>query len=521
MYQQLVGEGQELFDRCFPFWLAMEAFYPRDKLNKSEQERLRLMIAWANNSTTVLEEIKCLVVLHASSQHPRLQMLPFLRGGELLAGFAEQVLSQLEELNYKYSLTEEAGDLSKQDAAFVLGLSLSQIHECIKTGLFKHISDPTAYVQRIALCDVVHLLVALQAPRVHLGKDKVQLTNHSMAVLAKGILAGRFISMGYDLDKGLSCLRITDTKTLEVLNTDWLNIGQVSTVLGIHQEIIRSFIRNGWLRANCPVAVKSRCLLVHTDTLEQFQAKFVTAGELGRSIQANVTNYAEKLRSIGVSPVGGPGIDGSLVYLFYRADLSGVDLLSLKNLERYETRAGRKKANSAVKKETGVLLKEAAIQLRISPQKISPLIKKGILKRELSFSRNIRVTEESLSALLQLVLSPSMSSLEKVASDIGYTEHRFRCVFIRTGLVELIDLMYWQLVSEAAVNYVVEFVKTWVTASEAGVFFNMHRSYLPNLERQGLIKSSRFGSGKIVKFYSRQDLFDLEKAMKYEANIAL
>ncbi|MFC7422118.1 TniQ family protein [Iodobacter arcticus] len=517
LYQQLIGKDFALLDRCFSFWLTMKAFDLWDDSVENEQGRLRLMIAWGYEHRIVYKEIKRLVILQTPQQHPRHQLLPFLKKGALLAGFARQVLSGLGPVTYQYCLTEKSGYLSKQDAALVLGLSVVQMNECIKEGLLTPRRQKLSRSCEIALCDVLNFLGKLQAPTVYLGKHKVRSSNQSIAVLAKGILNGNLISAGYDLDKGLSYLRIAESSLSKELSTQSLNVGQASAILGIHQEILRSFVKKGWLIGESHVVDGSRRLLIHAERLEQFQAEFVTAGELGRSIQTNITNYAEKLRSIGVIPIAGPAIDGSLVYLFRRADLVGVDLLSLRNLAHYETRAGRKKANSEVKK-SGILLTEAAIQLRISPQQTSSLIRKGILIREAGLSREIRVTEESLLSLLHIILSPCMTTLAEAAAAIGYTEHRFRHVFIRTGFVKLVDLPFWKLVSEAAVDFVVDFVKTWVTASEAGQLFNMHRSYLPNLEVQGLIKSFYLGSGPLVSFYNRQDLLNLENTIKSRFN---
>jgi hypothetical protein len=95
LYQQLIGKEFALLDRCFSFWLTMKAFDFWDESVENEQRRLRLMIAWGDEPGLVYKEIKRLVILQTPQQHPRLQLLPFLKNGALLAGFARQVLSGL------------------------------------------------------------------------------------------------------------------------------------------------------------------------------------------------------------------------------------------------------------------------------------------------------------------------------------------------------------------------------------------------------------------------------------------
>lgn len=287
--------------------------------------------------------------------------------------------------------------------------------------------------------------------------------------------------------------------------------------MDVHTEVVRSLVKTGWLAGAINVEDGHRRLVIQSDELESFNAKYVTAGALARSIKLNPTNFAEKLTHMGILAVAGPRIDGTLVYLFRRADITGVDLLALKDLRGYATRTGRRPHGQEEPKLPGVALTDAAKFLQISEQLTSALIQKGLLDEELTLSREVRVTEQSLANVSEKVFSTQFMSVAAAAELVGYSEHQFRVYFIETGAVKLFDLYAWQFVHESDLSFLFYIRDNCLTAAEAGKMLGMHRSFLPNYERTLKIKSHIIGTKRKIKFYERSCVERLAK----EINIQL
>ncbi|KMN48962.1 hypothetical protein VL16_15770 [Chromobacterium violaceum] len=151
-------------------------------------------------------------------------------------------------------------------------------------------------------------------------------------------------------------------------------------------------------------------------------------------------------------------------------------------------------------------MNNAAKRLQISVQQASTLLLHGILSVEPTISREVRVTETSLSHLFGMITSPSLVTVEKAAELCGYTEHLFQVYFIETEVVSVFDLRVWRLVRLEDLSTPLELKKSFLSAAEAGAMFDMHRSFLPNLERRGEIRPHVIGKKRKVKFYSRESI---------------
>lgn len=226
-----------------------------------------------------------------------------------------------------------------------------------------------------------------------------------------------------------------------------------------------------------------------------------------------MTNFAEKLESIGVSPIAGPRIDGTLVYLFRRKDIVGVDLLSLNDMSGYSTRTGRPPSNLKRHPLPGVYIKDASRILEISIQKVIVLIRNGVLNKIKDNSREVRVTEDSFSNLLELLSSSEYLNIQEAADRLGSDPDDFRIHYIETGIVKILDLKLWKLIHIKDILIVKVTMQHSITAREAGKILGMHRSFLPNLERTGLIKPYYGGTKRKVKFYNREDVLHLAKKL--------
>lgn len=522
LYDQLKSVAAQLLKGCFEFWLALEAFDGQNNDSEAEQWRLRVMIAWCYDHDASREEIKRITLARASRRHPRVQFLPFLKRKGALTGFARQVLARLGSIPPINHPPAQNEWMSVQDAGYVLGVNSQQLNEFFEKGVLTRQVGRDHNDNRVAIDEVEKLLevfqVAEECPE-ELAGHHWRPPNRSLINLIEDIRQGRAVSAGYDLEKGLNYLRIRQRPILSFSGE--LKIGEVSLRLGVHPEVVRSFIKKGWLSAISAVIAGHRMAVVSVNEVERFDSEYVTAGALARSMRLNTTTMTEKLENLGVSPVAGPRLDGMLVYLFRRSDLVDIDLSSLQGLRVYETRAGRRPLTNLVPAEPGVLLTDAATRLQISTQQTAGLLQHGILVEEPTLSRGVRVTEASLTALLGVVFSPACMLISEAAALVGYTEHQFRVYFIETEVVPVVDLYIWRFVHENDL-VVPKWIKdSFLSASEAGEALGMHRSFFPNLERQGEISPHVIGTKRKVKFYSRVSILQVAIKLGLRFNINL
>ncbi|AUH51289.1 hypothetical protein CXB49_10925 [Chromobacterium sp. ATCC 53434] len=506
LYEHIRNQSQQLLDECFALWRALEIFDGLGDATDAVLWRLRLMISWCEDRDVCREEIKRFVLERAPQQHPRVQLLPLLKQRGALASFARQVLSSLKRIPPVNHRSTSQTLMSIQDATYALGVNIQQIREFLDKGILTKQPGNDSNDFSVTVQEVEHLLEALQFTTPPLEQYIWRAANQSLADLIIDIRNGRTISAGYDLEKGLNYIRILDRPVISPSSGGELDLWEASRALDVYPEVVRSLVKKGWLAGVSKVVAGHRKLVIDGDEIERFNNQYTTAGTLARSIRHSSTNFAEKLECLGASPIAGPRLDGTLVYLFRRTDLVDVDLLAIKALSGYESRTGRHPHGRAIQTEPGIPLIVAAKRLRISVQQAAKLMQHGMLDEEQTNTRNVCVTESSLCKLLEIVFSPEIFSIKEAAKISGYDDHAFQVYFIETGLVEIIDLHVWKFIPEKALKIVESIKKSFLTASEAGQLFGMHRSFLPNLERKGEIYPLIFGSKRKIKFYSKESI---------------
>lgn len=513
LHVQLARKSTSRLLECFEFWLALQAFDGQTSTPEQEQWRLRVMIAWIYGHDISHQEVKRITINNTVTHHPRVQLLPFMRKSKKLLKFAYQILSNVEKPE---SINKAATEryVSVSDACHILGINNHQLKTFIGKGLLKSRPQGKKSSSCFLVSDLEKLLIALQEDgNNHLG-SAVHLWNpptRKLVDLVLDILEGRAASAGYDLDKGLNHLSIRSFANPP--SPKDLNIVDTAKRLGIHPEIVRSLIKKNWLSATSTVISGHRMTVVTHREVERFNSEYVSAGKLARSMGLSITTLSAKLENLGASPIAGPRIDGTMVYIFKKSTIDKIDLSLLRNLKTYETKAGRRKKFSPCLEEHGVTLSEAALQLNITTQQAARLVQKGILTREASIDRIVKVTEESLTALITLITSPDNEPIDRVAATLGYTTHLFRIYFIETGFAATKDLYFWHLIHKNESKKIKMLNQHFLSTKTASEIIGMHYSFLPNLERRGEIQSYSIGTIRKVKFYRRECIYKV--AQKY------
>ncbi|MEO2219643.1 hypothetical protein ABGV49_21530 [Chromobacterium vaccinii] len=288
---------------------------------------------------------------------------------------------------------------------------------------------------------------------------------------------------------------------------NWLTIPEVATKLGIHPVVAWSMIKHETFPAKQKIIGRSKKNVVHIRDIEAFNANFVTAGQLARSIGASQLTFAHKLMHVGVKPIAGPTIDGMMVYLFKRTDLQCVDLIALKSLNKFKAPPGRRHKGVKDGAPSGILLSEVTKLLGLENiQQTLMLIRKGILEKESSVGRNVRITKASLEGLTQSLADPALVPISQAVNIVETSETILYLQWVHTGALKVLDFVCWRFVHKDDLERVLELQKNYYTASQAGKFLNVHRSHVPNIERKGLIKALVLQGDRRLRLYLRKDV---------------
>ncbi|WP_426339735.1 hypothetical protein ACN9MZ_26140 [Pseudoduganella sp. S-14] len=243
------------------------------------------------------------------------------------------------------------------------------------------------------------------------------------------------------------------------------------------------------------------------EVIKDFDAAFVLVGPLAKLWGVNPTNLKEKLQSIGIHPVAGPGIDGVLTSLFRREDVRSLDPQTIIDIVDYPTKTGRRPDRERLRMTPARFLSSNDVSaiLQISELRVATLVRKGILSK-VPNSRPSRIERDSVARLQRLLASPDWTRLDDAAERVGCSVTVFRNTWVKSGVVRVRDLGPWKIVRTREVLHVLDLQSEYVTASQAGKSLGTHRSHVRNLERGGRIESVEVGDSPTLKLYRRKDV---------------
>jgi hypothetical protein len=500
-------------------FLALELIDGGDDSPKMSHKRLSAVFEWMarKNVHPYLLEI---VEQNSGKTHPRIQLLPLLKSSYAeLKGLAGALLSVwMPRIPTK---TDPTGRwMQIQEAELSLGISRFQFKKFIALGLVGMNDGHPITPRRISFDVINRMLYSLQSISAPPRSSEGRRPTCSVAKMVLDIFAGSRIGAGYDVDKGMISLRLLVQDQAEgesVVEENWLDMRQISSLLGTYPEAVRFLVNKGRLPGKHQILLGRKKFVASRSTVEDFSRSYIYAGVYARQIKMNPTNLAEKLMALGIEPVSGPKVDGALVYLFRRDDVAQFDVETLRTLKGYETKTGRKsevRANAERELRKKLRLPEvltavqAAEKLEIKPYQIRTLIEKGLLDEIERKKRMVCVTLQSVEKLYVNLNRKDMVPVEDAAAQFNLSKKAFETLWIKRGILKVEDLGLWRRIEVKDLQELSCQLEGRVTASEAGQLISMHRSHLPNMERRGEIKSQLVGDKRVVRLYER---FDLEK----------
>jgi hypothetical protein len=460
------------------FWEALARFDGLGNAPQAAFDRLALATYWFGGSPLAVDQVANQLARQEVA-YPRAALLPFLTAEQPLVDFAEKVLERLPPLpGRKYSYGESTpAALTKREACAVLGISSAELLTLIRTE------------------QLIWPGEGGRQPKIPFSQIESYLERHQR---------------GDDLPRRYG------NGNEQVSDESWLDVKTMALRWQVHPEVVRSLISAEWLPGRNRTVNRCRKMMVSQDEVCAFEGQFALIGTLAREWGVNSTNLGEKLKSLGIKAVGGPGIDRVLTSVFKRADIASVDTQALQAIEHYPTRTGRKRKGepqNAAKRE-GIATSEVAELLGINTQQVAVLLRRGVLQRTAQLYRPTRVDRGSYWKLSRTLQRDDLLSIEAAAEQLGVGVPWFRSNWVITGIIKVIDLGIWRFVTRDEVEMVKQLRGKYFTATEAGNALGMHRTHMLNLEKQGLVEPLRFGKNKQLRLYERDTVRNLVRQQR-------
>ena len=238
---------------------------------------------------------------------------------------------------------------------------------------------------------------------------------------------------------------------------DGISRHEAAIRLGTSVESVRRAIKLKFLQATKGAPWSAVQWVICERSLREFEEKYVFASAIARRHGAAVTTVSSRLRSAGLQPISGPGIDGGSSFLFMRGDVERIDL-HLVLTQPYRSPAGRKRrVDSDLSKPVGLLSStEVATELCVSVRQLRDIVQQGWIGPVAIISQRRAFSPEAVLAL-QNRLREDFLPLVDAAQRLGQTKAQFqktwistnvmRCYpFARTVLIQRVDLERAELI---------------------------------------------------------------------------
>ncbi len=457
-------DSNEFFKHFTAYWLAILSFSKLDNSIDIEVA-LEMTYEYFNAPTESVDRLSTLVNHRIKLAHPRIQLLPFLKYSRFFKNYAALVEAKC----HVYTPSNEGCtiDITRAELKLVLGITHKTLghwidQDFLKLGESQHYygSIPSHFIEEFLTISQYEPL--LQKPRMR--------------------------------------------KTLS--SPKQLDLKEIAQQLNIHYETARKLTNMGWFDLdqlfNDAKAAKGYSFI----KLENFQNEYILASTLAKKLDLNPTNFVEKLASIGITPIHGPHIDATPINIYLKRSVNHLRDYDFDEITQYPTRTGRPKKDATLleKKQDFFSLNEAAEHLNISPNKVSVLIKKGILIKDVNYPLSIRIPKVSVLKLKHKLLSENSISTEQAARLLNCSVNWLGEYWCKSGFLTVENLVYWKLVQQKDVEEVLKLKESYMTGAEASKLLGMPHSHITNLHTQGLIQPIYLGTGTPIRLFKRSDV---------------
>lgn len=330
--------------------------------------------------------------------------------------------------------------------------------------------------------------------RQSLGHLRGAQNRKSLAWLIQQIRQGQIKNHHYAMADGIGGLFCEITPINQDLQDVEWTVDRVANRLQVNTESVRKLISLKFLIATRGGAGSAVRWAVCPQSLERFNQTYVFASSLAAERRAPIRTLASRLRSAGISPVSGPGIDDGTTYLFNRRDVSEIDLGAVLS-EPYQSPAGRKKTVNTAADPKLVSGEVVAATLHVTFRQLREVVAKGWIQPVGPKNRRQQFHLQDIH-VLQKTLASDYLAIRNAAEELGQTIAQFQKTWVDTGLIKIRRFANRRLASKVDLTHAKEIWRESATGSAIGNALGRGRWMCPNLSKMGCITAeSRLGTG--------------------------
>lgn len=466
--------------------------------------------------------LKIHVERRANYLHPRLILLPFLRENALV-DIANRVLRE----SRRIPIAEEpmqpiGGALSQRDTMTALGNRETKVpsgfflHDLLQTAPLTRRQGAGLFQEGItrASCDLI-LRKLWRSPAHQTEETRARPPVMSFIDFMIHLINNPRDCAGYDLAGGLYSLRMngqrlkpTRLKSVEFERTEFSTLDATANALGIDKYLVPSLATRGWLKMIID-PVNPPAKMICNASIKKFNSNYICSPKLARDHNLRPSaHFTRRLKSFGIVPVGGPGVDGAKVYVLQRRDLDGIDfqrsrpgIIMISGARLCDSRdAGIQSRIEAIS------MSEAARVLSITVPEAKVLVNRGFLQKVESPSIDVMILAGSFRSFLKKWNDKKLVELDSAAALLSETKMQFVMRWVATGIVKTVDLGLRICVHSVDISWLQGIKQRFILAPDCAKLWRIGRFALPNMEVRGLISSTRMGDGGKARLYLREDV---------------
>lgn len=454
--------SKELFKEFASCWKAFNDFLKFDRSNTNENIFSKV---YEYFSAPEISALKLSEIINSKSEysHPRIQLLPFLKQERFFKKHIE--ITEKNSSEYKISQNSVSRKLRNYEIKLILNVSRFELEKLIDSD-YLNLGEKELYKGNIA-----------------------------------SIYVERFLIGAYPQPKS-----VVVTNIEEPVDKDEIQLKDVAKILDINYETARKLAKAGWFNLE-NMSEKPQTLKKYSkEKVNRFKDKYILVSQLATKLEVSPTNLAEKLGALGIAPTNGPHIDSTAINIFLKTDVQDVKPDNLSMIKGYPTRSGRHKnaLKDVFQNADYYSLNDAASILKISSNKVSVLVQKGILRKNENNPLSVQIEACSLLNLKNKLLSDEFISYLDAAKQLNCPANWIKKYWCNTGFLTIEDLVYWKLINKNELTKVMNLKEEFITGAEASSLLGMRHSHITNLQKQGLIKPHYFGkTDKKVRLFKK------------------
>lgn len=282
-------------------------------------------------------------------------------------------------------------------------------------------------------------------------------------------------------------LNSSGSPTLVITSPSHLDIEQAALHLDVYPEVVRRAVRANFMASNTKTG-KSGKLLLCKDEVTAFHQKYIFVGPLAKSLESPNTTLTARLMSVGIKPISGPAIDGSLVAIYQRSTLDTNKIAQALAAETYSHKAGRK-LHTLQPNDTHISSTDTAKILGMEVQRLKYLERVGLLREETPsqfLSENRRYFTKNSVFLTQKVLNNSIT-IEDASTQLDILIGPLTRRFIKSGLIKPLLLGKKTLITNDDVEVMRENLTLYCSCDQLDKYLSAPTGHAANLISTGRI----------------------------------